>query len=235
MNKNELKNKEFNQFSKLAPEWWNPDGKFKILHEILPLRMEYILSNINKDSLKSLDILDLGCGGGLTCEPLARLGANVTGIDFVKQNIQIAKQHSLNNNLNINYINQDLDKIKFEYKYDVVLLLEVIEHLDNWQSLITKVSKILKPKGRLIISTINKNILSKIFAIKFAENVLNWVPKNTHEYDKLIKPEILKQTILKNNMLFLKITGLNYNPIIRKWKLSNKRYNINYFCTAEKN
>ena len=234
MNKNNSKNREFNQFSKLAPEWWDPNGKFQILHEILPLRMEYILSNINKNSIKNLDILDLGCGGGLTCEPLARLGANVTGIDFVQQNIEIAKKHAINSNLSINYINKDLDQIDFKHKYDVVLLLEVIEHLDNWQSLIKKVKKILKPKGKLIISTINKNFLSNLFAIQFAENLLKWVPKNTHHYNKLIKPENLKITILENKMLFLNLVGLNYNPIFRQWKLSDKSYSINYFCTAEK-
>ena len=235
MKKNNSKNHEFKHFTDLTQEWWNPNGKFKILHQILPLRMEYILANIDRDNVKHLNILDLGCGGGLTCEPLARLGANVTGIDFIKKNIQVAKKHSLNSTLDINYINKDLNKIKLKNKYDVILLLEVIEHINDWQSLIKKIKKNLKPKGKLIISTINKTFLSKIFAIQVAENILKWVPKNTHNYEKLIKPEELKKTLAKNDLLFLNIMGMNYHPIFREWKLSKDIYSINYFCTAEKN
>ena len=235
MKKNNSKNHEFKHFTDLTQEWWNPNGKFKILHQILPLRIEYILANIDRDNVKHLNILDLGCGGGLTCEPLARLGANVTGIDFIKKNIQVAKKHSLNSNLNINYINKDLNEIELKNKYDVILLLEVIEHINDWQSLIKKIKKILKPKGKLIISTINKTFLSKIFAIQVAENILKWVPKNTHNYEKLIKPEELKKTLAKNDLLFLNIMGMNYHPIFREWKLSKDIYSINYFCTAEKN
>lgn len=234
MNKNNSKTQEFDNFTNLALEWWDPDGKFKILHQILPLRMEYILKNIDKDNISNLNILDLGCGGGLTCEPLARLGANVTGIDFIKKNIEVAKKHSFSSNLNIKYINKDLEKIEFQNKYDVVLLLEVIEHLNDWQSLIKKIKKILNPKGKLIISTINKTLLSKIFAIKIAENLLKWVPKNTHNYNKLIKPKVLKKTLVKNDLVFLNIMGMNYHPILREWKLNKDIHPINYFCTAEK-
>ena len=234
MNKNNLKTQEFDNFTNLALEWWDPDGKFKILHQILPLRMEYILKNIDKDNISNLNILDLGCGGGLTCEPLARLGANVTGIDFIKKNIEVAKKHSFSSNLNIKYINKDLEKIEFQNKYDVVLLLEVIEHLNDWQSLIKKIKKILNPKGKLIISTINKTLLSKIFAIKIAENLLKWVPKNTHNYNNLIKPNVLKKTLAKNDLVFSNIMGMNYHPILREWKLNKSIHPINYFCTAEK-
>ena len=235
MDKKYLKNQEFKNFSNLALDWWNPNGKFKILHQILPLRIEYILQNVKKDNLENLNILDLGCGGGLTCEPLARLGAKVTGIDFIPKNIEIAKKHSLISKLNIGYINSDLEDISFKEKYDVVLLLEVIEHLDGWKSLIKKIYKTLKPKGRLIISTINQNLLSKIFAIEVAENILNWVPKNTHNYKKFIDPKILKKTLIENNFMFQNIMGMNYNPILREWKLSKNYYPINYFCTVQKN
>lgn len=235
MNKKHSKNHEYENFSDLATEWWDQNGKFKLLHQILPLRIEYILKNIKDKEINKLNILDLGCGGGLTCEPLAKLGATVTGVDFIKKNIEIARKHSVYSNLKIKYINNDLDKIVFKEKYDTILLLEVIEHLDNWQSLIKKISKILKPNGKLIISTINKTYLSKIFAIEIAENLLNWVPKNTHSYDKLIKPQVLKKTLIKNNLSFLNIMGMNYNPIFREWKLNKKYYPINYFCTAQKN
>ena len=235
MIKKNSKEQEFKNFEDLSQEWWNPKGKFKILHQILPLRIRYILDNIDNNNISNLTILDLGCGGGLTCEPLARLGANLTGIDFVQKNIKVAKDHSINSNLNINYVNADLEKIKFKKKYDVVLLLEVIEHLDNWPSLIKKIKKILNPKGTLIISSINKTYLSKIFAIDVAENLLRWVPKNTHSYEKFVNPKNLKKILIKNKLLFTNIMGMNYNPIIREWKLNKEFYPINYFCTAKNN
>ena len=152
MKKNNSKNHEFKNFTDLALEWWNPNGKFKILHEILPLRMEYILANINKDNIKNLNILDLGCGGGLTCEPLARLGASVTGVDFIKKNIEISKQHAFESKLKINYIHKDLNNINFKKKYDVILLLEVLEHIDQWEILIKMVLSV--PFQLLIIKIV---------------------------------------------------------------------------------
>ena len=236
MNIKNLKNQEYQNFTNLAQEWWDPDGKFKILHQILPLRMRYILDNIDKnDDINNLNVLDLGCGGGLTSESLARLGADVTGIDFIKKNIEVAKKHAFISKLKINYLNKDLEKIKLTQKYDLILLLEVIEHLEDWPSLIKKISQSLKPKGKLIISTINKTILSKIFAIQIAENILGWVPKNTHTYKKFINPEELKRILKNNDLLFLNIMGMNYNPILREWKLNKNSYFINYFCTFEKN
>ena len=234
MKKKNSKIQEFNNFTNLSEEWWKPNGKFRILHQILPLRIQYILNNIGKDNIKNFRILDMGCGGGLTCEPLAKLGANVTGIDFIKENIEIAKKHSFKSKLHINYLNQDLDQISLKNKYDVVLILEVIEHMEDWKLLIKKIKNILTPKGKLIISTINKTYLSKIFAILIAENLLKWVPKNTHNYDKLIKHEDLIKELNKNDLKFKNITGMNYHPISREWKLSKDKYSINYFCTAEK-
>ncbi len=234
MIKKNINSKEFDNFTNLALEWWKPDGKFKIIHEILPLRMKYIINNLDVNHIKNLKILDLGCGGGLTCEPLARLGADVTGIDFIKKNIQVAKEHSFKSCLKIKYVKQDLMNINFKTNYDVVLMLEIIEHITNWKELIEKVSKILKPNGKIIISTINKNYLSKIFAIKIAENILKWVPKNTHTYEKFIKPNEIKSIMKKNNLFLEDITGLNYNPVIREWKLNSNLYPINYFCTLKK-
>ena len=234
MNKKNSKNHEFNNFTNLAQEWWNPQGKFAILHKILPIRMKYILDNINSNNIKKLHVLDLGCGGGLTCEALAKLGANVTGIDFIKQNIEIAKKHAIKSNLKISYLHKDLDGIKIKEKYDLILLLEVIEHMDDWKELIKKLKNSLKPKGKLIISTINKTFLSKIFAIYFAENIFKWVPKNTHKYDKLISPEDLQKILLKNNFFIKNVVGMNYNPLSREWGLNPNISPINYFCTSEK-
>ncbi|MDC0056590.1 bifunctional 2-polyprenyl-6-hydroxyphenol methylase/3-demethylubiquinol 3-O-methyltransferase UbiG [Alphaproteobacteria bacterium] len=233
MSNKSSKSREFKHFSKIAKEWWIPDGKFKILHEITPLRIKYILKMINQKQIKDLEILDLGCGGGLTCEPLARLKAKVTGVDFVKQNIEVAKNHAKISKLQINYIHEDLDSLKIKKKYDIVLLLEILEHLDNWKNIILKIKKILKPNGLLVISSINKTSLSKIFAIFVAENILKWVPKNTHDYDKFVTPNELSNILSKNNFNILDTTGMNFNPFSRQWKLNKNIYPINYFCAAK--
>ncbi len=233
MNKKKSKKQEYNNFSSIAEEWWKPDGKFKILHKILPIRIEYILNKIDYNKIKSLEILDLGCGGGLTCEPLARLGATMTGVDFVEENIKVAKNHAIQSNLNINYFHSDIDSMSIKKKYDLILILEVLEHLDNWALLIRKIKKNLKPKGKVVFSTINKTQLAKITSIFIAEYILNWVPKNTHDYNKLIKPEDLIKVLKNNNFKICNIEGMNFNPITQEWNLSKNFYPINYFCTAE--
>ena len=225
------KNEEFALFNQLSDEWWNENGKFKILHQIKSHRMSYILNQINNRNIRNLKILDVGCGGGIICEPLARLGAKVTGIDFAPNNIIAAKIHSKKNKLKINYINKDIEKSKLDEKFDIILMFEVLEHLDNWKKTIKKIKKNLNKNGLVIISTINRNLLSKMFAINIAENILNWIPKGTHDYNKLIKPEELKKILLKEKFNFNNIKGLVFNPLNREWKLS-KNYMINYFCTA---
>ena len=234
MHKKTTKIDEFDNFSKIANEWWIPNGKFKILHKILPIRIDYIIKNVGKKNLKDLKILDLGCGGGLTCEPLARLGAKMTGIDFIKQNIEIAKKHAVLSNLEIEYLYLDIDLININKKYDVILILEVLEHLDNWPLLIKKIRKYLKPKGKIIFSTINKTQLAKIFAINIAERFLKWVPKDTHNFDKFIKPDELKNELIKNGFKFQNLEGMNFNILTREWNLNSSIYPINYFCTAQK-
>ena len=243
MIKNTSKTSEFNHFATLANEWWDPYGKFKILHTLTPLRIRYIKSKLfdktqpvknSKKPLNKINILDLGCGGGLICEPLARLGANVTGIDFVEENINIAKKHAKSSNINIKYLHQDLNTFKLNKKYDAILILEVLEHMEDWKKFIMSIKNLLKPKGKIIISTINRNLLSKIFAIFVAENILKWVPKKTHIYEKLIKPEELTSFLNKNKISVIDITGLKFKPISAEWKLDKYNYRINYFCTAIK-
>ncbi|PPR44237.1 MAG: Ubiquinone biosynthesis O-methyltransferase [Alphaproteobacteria bacterium MarineAlpha5_Bin6] len=231
---------EFEHFTKLSSEWWDPNGKFKILHDLTPLRMKYIKEMISSKNdgnktLKKIEILDIGCGGGLICEPLARMGANVTGIDFVYENILSAIKHAKDSNLNIKYLHKDIEKIKIDSKYDVIIILEVLEHIESWEKLITNISKSLKPKGKLIISTINRNLLSKIFAIFIAENILKFIPKKTHDYEKLIRPEELSSSLIKNKFNVLDITGLIFNPMSSEWILKKNNSKINYFCTAIKN
>ena len=193
--------------------------------------MTYILEQINNRKIKNLKILDVGCGGGIICEPLARLGANVTGIDFAPNNIKAAKIHAKKNNLKINYFYKDIERSQLNEKFDIIVMFEVLEHLDDWKKTIKNIRKNLNKNGKIIISTINRNLLSKLFAIDIAENILNWIPKGTHDYNKLIKPEELKVTLLKENLHFNNIQGLVFDPLNREWKLS-KNYMINYFCTA---
>ncbi len=225
------KNEEFTFFNHLSDEWWNENGKFKILHQIKSHRMTYILDQIGNRDIKNFKILDIGCGGGIICEPLARLGAKVTGIDFAPNNISAAKIHSKKNKLKINYIHKDVEKSKLDGKFDLILMFEVLEHLDDWKKTIKKIKKNLNKNGIIIISTINRNSLSKLFAISIAENILKWIPKGTHDYNKLIKPEELKKTLTQENLHFKNIKGLVFNPLNGEWKLS-KNYMINYFCTA---
>lgn len=228
------KNQEYEQFSKLANDWWDENGKFKVLHQIRPLRIEYILNSVGKDNLSGLDILDVGCGGGLISESLANLGANVTAIDFVENNIKIAKKHSQKNKLKINYICSDIENYNFSKKYDLIVLFEILEHLENWQHFISKIRNNLKKNGKMIISTINRNTLSKIATIYIGEKILKWIPEGTHDFNKYIKPEELQEYVLENKLKFSKLRGYIFNPIDSNWYLS-KNTSINYFCTIRIN
>ncbi len=234
---------EYTKFEAIADQWWEEDGKFAILHKINSLRIKYIvnqitaiksLKNKKKGYLENLSILDIGCGGGLVCEPLARLGANVSGVDFVEKNIKVAKDHSKKEFLKINYFLSDIDKLNIKKKYDVILLLEVLEHLDNWENIIAKINTYLKPNGILIISTINRNLFSFFGAILIAERFLRWIPKKTHSYEKFIKIKELSNTLEKNSFKICDISGLFFNPIKRKWNIDKSKNKINYFCSAIK-
>ncbi len=228
-----INNKEYELFNKLSKEWWDENGKFKVLHQIRPIRIKYILDQLNNNNLKNMDILDLGCGGGLVCESLSRLGAKVTGIDFAEKNIEVAKIHAVKNNLNINYIHADIENLDLKKKFDLIIMFEVLEHLNNWKNLLIDIKKYLKKNGLIIISTINRNLISKYSAIYIAENILGWIPKGTHSYEKFIKPEEIEY-FMKDNKLFLNdMKGLVYNPTSLDWRLS-KNTMINYFCTYSK-
>jgi len=231
--KTKLFNKEHDLFKSLSEEWWDENGKFKILHKIRPIRVKYILDQMNKKKLKNLDILDLGCGGGLVSESLSRLGANVTGIDFVKNNIEVAKQHSNKKKLKINYKYANIETLKIKKKYDLIIMYEILEHLDNWEYFLLNITENLKNEGILVISTINRNILSKFATIYLAENVLRWIPRGTHTYEKYIKPQEITNCLENKNFILKNLKGLVYNPIDMDWKLSNNT-TINYFCAYYK-
>ena len=234
--------KEIEKFSRMAEEWWDVEGKFKPLHKFNPIRIKYIkesvienfkLQNNEKLPLKGIDLLDIGCGGGLLSEPMCRLGAKVTGIDASEKNIEIAKIHAKKNNLNINYICTSPEKIQKE-KFDVILNMEIVEHVENVDLFLNSSSNLLKKDGLMFVATINKTLKSYLFAIIGAEYILRWLPIGTHEWEKFIKPDDLKNILSKFNMTMIKTDGVKFNPILDKWSLS-KDTSINYISKFIKN
>jgi 2-polyprenyl-6-hydroxyphenyl methylase/3-demethylubiquinone-9 3-methyltransferase len=217
----------------MAHDWWNPTGDFKPLHDLTPLRLEYII-NITKqyfklDSITGIKILDVGCGGGLIAEPLSRLGADVTAIDASEVNIDIAKAHATEADLKIDYraiLAEDL--VKSNEKFQLILALEIIEHVENIEFFIQTCCKLLAPNGLLIFSTINQTIKSFLQSIVAAEYILRWVPTGTHEWSKFVKPSQINKYALENNMQLIEMKGLSYSPFSRKWSLSEDIDN-NYF------
>ena len=189
---------EIEKFSKLADEWWDIDGKFKPLHMFNPIRIEYILEvasehfKIDKNQktpLKNLKILDIGCGGGLISEPMTRLGADITAIDASSKNINIAKAHAKKNDLNITYLNSVPESLNSPNKCDIILNLEVVEHVENLDLYLESCFKLLKPKGIMFTATLNRTLTSYVKAIVGAEYFLRWLPIGTHDWNKFIKPE----------------------------------------------
>ena len=241
MKSNTINIKEIQKFSKMADEWWDPNGKFKPLHKFNPVRIHYIKNNIIKHfklknrnkPLKNLNILDIGCGGGLLSEPMCRLGANVTGIDAAGKNIKIAKVHAKKNKLKIKYIFSSPEKFLSKKKFDVVLNMEIVEHVDDINFFIKKSSNHLKKNGLMFIATINKTLQSYIFAILGAEYILRWLPIGTHDWDKFVNPSELNDYTKKNLLKLIKIDGIKFNPILNEWKLSNDR-SVNYISIFKK-
>ncbi len=233
--------KEIEKFSKMAAEWWDPEGKFKPLHKFNPIRIKYIKDNIiysfklksKEKPLQRINILDIGCGGGLLSEPMARLGANVTGIDASDKNIKIAKLHAKKNKLNINYFCSSPEKLKIKNKFDVILNMEIIEHVEDINFFIKSCSKLLKKNGLMFVATLNKTLRSYVFAIIGAEYVLRWLPIGTHDWEKFVKPEDLKIILNKNNLKIEKIDGMNFDIFKDEWNIS-KDTSINYIAKSLK-
>jgi len=234
--------KEIDKFSKMANEWWDPEGKFKPLHKFNPIRIKYIKENIiNNFKLKNkfrplsgINILDIGCGGGLLSEPMSRMGANVTGIDASDKNIKIAKLHSKKNKLKINYLCSSPEKLKIEKKFDVILNMEIVEHVENIDFFLKSCSKLLKKNGLMFVATINKTLKSYVFAIVGAEYVLRWLPIGTHEWEKFVKPEDLKKILMKYDLSLNKLEGMNFNIIKDEWSIS-RDLSVNYIAKFIKN
>ncbi len=239
---NSVNKKEIDKFSKMADEWWDPEGKFKPLHKFNPTRIKYIKENIinnfklkNKfQPLSGIRILDIGCGGGLLSEPMSRMGANVTGIDASDKNIKIAKLHSKKSKLKINYLCSSPEKLKNKKKFDVILNMEIVEHVQDIDFFLKSCSKLLKKNGIMFVATINKTLKSYIFAIIGAEYVLRWLPIGTHEWEKFVKPEDLKKILIKYNLSLKKLDGMNFNIVKDEWSIS-KDLSINYIGKFIKN
>ncbi len=238
-----INKEEIQKFSKMADEWWDVNGKFKPLHMFNPIRLDYILDKVssffklkreNTLPLKGLKILDIGCGGGLISEPLARLGASVTGIDASEKNIKIASLHAKKNNLKIDYINKSPEELKANEGFDVILNLEVVEHVDNLDLYLNSCSSLLKKNGIMFTATINRTLTSYIKAIVGAEYILRWLPIGTHDWNKFLKPEELEKRLVKLNFVIEDLVGLDFNPIISKWKKSTN-LSVNYIILAKKN
>ena len=233
---------EIQKFSNLAEEWWDVNGKFKPLHLFNPIRLEYITDQIkmhfnlknNNKNLEDLKILDIGCGGGLISEPMARLGAQVTGIDASEKNIKVAEIHAKKNNLNIKYLNKSPEQMKNIENFDVILNLEVVEHVDNLDLYINSCSNLLNKNGIMFTATLNRTFVSYVKAIIGAEYILRWLPIGTHDWNKFIKPEELEKNLLSKNFVTKDIKGLEFNPIKNKWKKSDN-LSVNYIICSKKN
>ncbi|AGA64269.1 3-demethylubiquinone-9 3-methyltransferase [Liberibacter crescens BT-1] len=234
---------EIEHFSNIANEWWNPQGKFKPLHKINPIRIEYIRNKIIHHfkynvqeiyPLKGLRVLDLGCGGGLLSEPIAEMGADVIGIDPSPKNIEVAIAHSRMKGIVVDYRTgyaEDLAASK--ETFDVILNMEIVEHVVNISSFIQICCSMLRKNGLMFISTINRNLKAMLLAIVAAEYLLQWLPKGTHHYKKLVTPEELNHLLLENNMNILDCTGVTFNILCNKWKLSQNT-DVNYMMLAQK-
>ena len=234
---------EIEKFSKLADEWWDINGKFKPLHMFNPIRIGYILENIltffkidknKKFPLKNLKILDIGCGGGLISEPMTRLGANVTGVDASNKNINIAKLHAEKNKLDIIYLSGVPEDLDPQNKFDVILNLEVVEHVENLDLYLESCFKVLKPGGIMFTATLNRTLTSYVKAIVGAEYILRWLPIGTHDWNKFLKPEELEKKITDLNFSTINLTGLSFNPFFKEWKRTED-LSVNYILVAQKN
>ena len=232
---------EVAKFSKLSAEWWDPNGKMAPLHKINPLRLGYIrdaacrkfernLRSLN--CLGGLRVLDIGCGAGLLCEPLSRLGAQVIGIDPSTSNIAAAKLHADKGHLSIDYRCTTVEEVDPRERFDIVLAMEVVEHVTDVGVFLNRCAAMLKPNGLMVVSTLNRNWKSFALAIVGAEYVLRWLPRGTHQWDKFVTPDELAQHLAHNRLTITEQAGVVYNPLADRWSISSDM-DVNYMVVAE--
>ena len=235
--------REIEKFSKLAKEWWNPQGKFQPLHLFNPARIKFIKQKLiehfklapnNQKPLEKLKILDIGSGGGLLCEPLNRLGAKITGIDASKNNVEVAKLHAKEMDLNIQYIHSSPENMNLKNEFDVILNMEVVEHVADVEIFMENCSKLIKKNGIMFVATINKNLKSYVFAILGAEYILRWLPIGTHDWNKFLTPKELEDIAKKKKFTLDDVVGMKFNFFSKKWNNSSDS-SVNYISTFIKN
>ena len=242
MKNNTINKKEIEKFSRIAEEWWDPNGKFKPLHKFNPIRIKYIRDTILSEfkikkehrPFKGLSILDIGCGGGLLSEPMARLGADVVGIDASFKNIKVAKYHLKKSKLKIKYYNSSPENLKIKKRFDIILNMEIVEHVEDINIFLKSCTNLLKKNGIMFVATLNKTLKSYIFAIVGAEYILRWLPIGTHEWEKFVTPNELISILKKNNLKLDKIDGMNFSILTNRWKVGNDK-SVNYIAKFVKN
>jgi 2-polyprenyl-6-hydroxyphenyl methylase / 3-demethylubiquinone-9 3-methyltransferase len=232
---------EIAKFSKLSEEWWDPKGKMAPLHRINPLRIAFIRDaacrkfDRNARSLSCLSglrMLDIGCGAGLLCEPFARLGAQVTGIDPSASNIAAARLHANRSHLSIDYRCASVEEIDLRERFDVVLAMEVVEHVSDVGLFLSRCAAMMKPAGLMVVSTLNRNWKSFALAIVGAEYILRWLPRGTHRWDRFVTPDELAKQLLDNRLVVTDQSGVIYSPFADRWSLSSDM-DVNYMVVAE--
>lgn len=225
---------EVQKFSSIASRWWDTSGEFKPLHEINPLRLNYIMDCA--DGLFDKNTIDVGCGGGILSESMAKAGATVTGIDASKEALQVAKLHGLESGIKVDYHYSTAEGFAQQHaeSFDVVTCLEMLEHVPQPEQVIQACSQLCKPGGLVFFSTLNKNIKAYLMAIVGAEYIMNIVPKGTHDFEKFIKPSVLIKAAEQFGLKARSITGLHLNPISNAYYLSDKNVDVNYIVCCEK-
>ena len=235
---------EIAKFEAMAAEWWDVNGKFKPLHMLNPCRLDYITSQIAAEfgrdlaqdaPFEGLRILDIGCGGGLLCEPMARLGETIVGADAAERNIPVAKVHAEQSGLDIDYRFTTAEAMaEAGEQFDVVLNMEVVEHVADPLAYLTACQQLLKPGGLQICSTLNRNPKSYLMAIIGAEHIMRWLPKGTHEWSKFITPDELFELLTTSGMTPVDRKGFVFNPISWSWSISEKDLSVNYVTASTK-
>lgn len=225
---------EIEKFELMASRWWDLEGEFKPLHQINPLRLQYLMEI--SDGIFGKNILDVGCGGGILAESMAREGAIVTGIDMAKEPLAIAKAHSLQAEIPISYVQETAEDHSYQHteQYDIITCMEMLEHVPDPESVVRACAEMVKPGGDVFLSTLNRNVKSWLFAIVGAEYIMNMVPKGTHNFDKFIRPSELLKMLDGTSLIAMNMSGLHYNPFSKNYFLSSQNIDVNYLVHCKK-